>query len=72
MAKPSTRPFRRLEVIVDGGQPSAASTASVTLVTVNNLDSGGNIYAGTIANLNDLFNRLGFEGTFSYSPPEVV
>lgn len=59
--------FRRLEIIVDASP--AASTASIPLVHINNLDSAGNIWSGGIDTLEEVFRRLGFETAFSYSPP---
>lgn len=59
--------FKRLTVIINC-KPSA-STASIPLVTVNNLDSGANIFSGPISGVDALFRSLGFHTVFSYSPP---
>lgn len=59
--------FRRIELIVDAAP--AASTASLPLVHLNNLDSGSNLWSGREDEIFKAFEALGFDVSFSYSPP---
>lgn len=76
MAKPgvSRTKFRRLGIFVNMNQPSAASTASLPLISVWNMDSGAgaNIWNGQIKDIANLFRALGFDTVSSYSPPRIA
>jgi hypothetical protein len=76
MAKPgfSRTKFRRISIFVNMAQPSAASTASIPLISVWNSDSGAgaNIWNGQIKDIANLFRNLGYDTVSSYSPPRAV
>lgn len=59
--------FKRLTLTVDGSAMN--STASLALITLDNQDSGSNLFSGNISNVGDLLRKLGFEVTFNYTAP---
>lgn len=70
MARPDTRNryrYQRLEIVADA---SAQTTGQpVPTITINNLDSGGNIFSGDLATLGEAFRRLGYNVTFAHIEP---
>lgn len=53
------RTLKRLKIVVNAGQ--MASTESLALIDVYNLDSGSHVAGCTLGTMADLFRELGFE-----------
>ena len=61
--------FKRLAVTVDSS--FLTSSASISTVQINNLDSGGNIVNLPLSQFDEILRSLGFEvGEFNYTGPE--
>lgn len=60
--------FKRLTLTVDAS--AHHSTASITLLTLVNTDSGAQLWSGKLSNIGDMLAKLGFTVTnHNYTAP---